>query len=87
MSLRSEIKVMACHSEVNSKRKEVAAYEILCFTIETMREMLCFTIETAVGGREGRRCPTAVAVMFACGRLWSGRSAIGKCNCRLLDSL
>ena len=22
------------------------------------REMLCFTIETAVGGREGRMCPT-----------------------------
>ena len=22
------------------------------------REMLCFTIETAVGRREGRRCPT-----------------------------
>ena len=35
------------------------------------REMLCFTIETAVGGREGRRCQTAVSVMFAYGRLCS----------------
>ena len=52
-----------------SKSREVDAHEMLCFTTETMRlkskmerKRLCFTIATAVGGREGRRCP-AVAVM------------------------
>ena len=33
------------------------------------RKMLCFTKEMAVGGRGGRRCQTAVAVMFAYGRI------------------
>ena len=31
-------------------------------------EKRCFTIETAVGGRKGRWCPSAVAAMFG---LWS----------------
>ena len=33
-----------------------------------MRDMLCCTTETAVGGREGRRCQTAAAVMFGYAR-------------------
>ena len=48
------------HTEVVSESKIV-------------REMLCFTIETSVGGREGRRCETAVAAMIAYARLWSPR--------------
>ena len=64
-----------------------------------MRERLCFTNRTGLGGCEGRRCQTAVAVMFgyvrlwspicsamlAYGRLWSDRSDTGKC--KLLDAL
>ena len=42
------------------------------------RETRCFTIETAVGGREGRRCQTAVSVMFAYARLWSPMLAYGR---------
>ena len=70
---------MSCQLEVKSLREEAAVHEVLCFTI-TMRVKVA-----KVGGvrRRLRLC----SPMFGYVRLWSDRSAIGKCNCRLRDAL
>ena len=85
MSIRSEVKEMSCQLEVKSKRCHVNS--------SCARNAGFYNIETAVGGREGRRRKTAVAAMFAYVsmsayvRLWSDRSTVGKCNCRLPNAL
>ena len=69
MSCQSEVKEMSCQLEVKSKRCHVSCQCARNAVSHKNRndageskmthEMLCFTIEVDVGGREGRRCPTA----------------------------